>query len=117
MMLRRIGIAVTICLLLCVASRSEAQSKLREFDVASVKPADPKGSVIGIVTYPGGRVRASQMTVQLLLREAFHVQGYQIFGGPRWMNELRYDIDAKPAPGAIAGAGSAVSTKAPLTDE
>jgi uncharacterized protein (TIGR03435 family) len=43
----------------------------------------------------GNRISVSAMTVAALVRTAYNVRVYQIFGGPSWMNNGRYDVAAK----------------------
>jgi uncharacterized protein (TIGR03435 family) len=64
------------------------------FEVVSIKPA--QGGAIGLFTYPGGRIIANSMTLELLMEEAFDVQPFQLSGGPAWMRKDRYQIEAKP---------------------
>jgi len=77
--------------------------RAQSFDVASVKPsAKPVGKdynnqiVIGPSTF-GGR----NVTLKRLIVEAYGVQPPQVFGGPKWLDESEYDVEAK--------AGQAVS--------
>jgi len=72
------------------------------FDVASITPCKPgtpepieyhTGTVRFL--YPGGRFHANATTVQYLLEWAYGILPAQHSGGPSWMNEDRYDIDAK----------------------
>jgi len=67
------------------------------FDVASVKPsAKPVGPdynnqiAVGPSTFNGRNV-----TLKRLIVEAYGVEPPQIFGGPKWLAESEYDIDAK----------------------
>jgi uncharacterized protein (TIGR03435 family) len=68
------------------------------FEVASVKPSTPvPGSAIGLFTYPGGRIVASNYTLRMLIHEAYDIEDYRILSGPRWVDEDRYNIEAKPS--------------------
>jgi uncharacterized protein (TIGR03435 family) len=78
-----------------VASAAFAQpSAPPKFDVASIKPAagDP---CMCINTTPGGRVHATSMTLKFLVEMVYHVQDFQVSGGPSWFASVRYDIEAK----------------------
>ncbi len=67
------------------------------FDVASVKPSsEPNGSNSGIST-DDSLLRASNVTLTRLIMGAYAVQEGQIIGGPKWINELRYDVTARTA--------------------
>jgi uncharacterized protein (TIGR03435 family) len=65
-----------------------------EFDVASIKPstADPGSS--GIDT-DNGLLRAHNVTLKRCITGAYGVPESRIIGGPKWMDELRYEIVAK----------------------
>lgn len=45
---------------------------------------------------PGGRITVTNMPLQSLIELAYHIQPFQISGGPPWMDSLHYDIEAKP---------------------
>src|SRR5580698_1705140 len=66
-------------------------------DVASVKPsAKPVGKdynnqiAIGPSTFS-----ARNITLKRLMVEAFGVEPPQVFGGPKWLDESEYDVEAK----------------------
>lgn len=66
-----------------------------QFEVASVKPnKSPIGKVM-IQTLPGGRFTAENVTVRMLIRNAYQLQDVQLTGGPKWLDEDRFDIVAK----------------------
>jgi len=68
------------------------------FEVASIKPttAEP-GSSSGVSTKIG-RTTGTNVTLRRCMRSAYGLPEAQIIGGPKWVDEERYDIDAK-APG------------------
>ena len=86
----------TVALLIAIATLALGQ----KFEVASIKPTAAQGS-LSIDFPPGGRFSAKSITVNMLLRNAYGVQDYQIAGGPGWMASDGFDIEAK----ADAGAG------------
>ena len=74
------------------------------FEVASVKPSDPAsqgrgGPQGGPGTADPGRITASGVTLQALIRQAYGVDFDQI-QAPGWIAEERYDIRATVPPGA-----------------
>lgn len=81
-------------LLLCGAVLGQAKL---EFDVATVKPAAPTPTIIGIRGGPGssdpGRVNYTAMRLADLLSFAYRVKTFQI-SGPSWLSSDRYDITA-----------------------
>ena len=55
------------------------------FEVASIKPARPDQRGYSIRPQPG-RVTADNVTLKLLIAEAYHVYDFQISGGPKWID-------------------------------
>lgn len=68
--------------------------KVAPFDVASIKP-NRTGSGSTNMRTSHGRLTASNVTVRMLIRSAFHVKDSQISGGPGWLDTERYDIVAR----------------------
>lgn len=67
------------------------------FEVASIKPSeDPPGSVSGIFENRG-RINAKNVTLKRCVRGAYNVPEPQIMGGPKWVDQDRYYIEAKAA--------------------
>jgi uncharacterized protein (TIGR03435 family) len=66
------------------------------FDVASVKPSKGGVGVISerLLEKPDG-FTATNLTLQMLIRQAYGVEDDQISGAPNWLNLERYDINAK----------------------
>jgi uncharacterized protein (TIGR03435 family) len=74
------------------------------FAVATVK-RNPSTEVLsmavpmGVGYRPGGRLVAGNAPVAMLIQRAYSVQGFQVVGGPSWINTDGYDIEAKPEGG------------------
>jgi len=64
------------------------------FEVASVKTAPPN-EPLDFLVQPGGRLTITNLTLNVILRQAFGVMAYQITGGPKWLDTDRFDIEAK----------------------
>ena len=64
-----------------------------EFQVASITPA-ASGDLVSIFFTPD-QLTATNVTLQMLIREAFGIQNDQILGGPEWLTTDKYDIQAK----------------------
>jgi uncharacterized protein (TIGR03435 family) len=96
---------------------AQAAASLPSFEVASVKPASPKGSIIGLHTYPGGRITATQYTLFLLILDAFDIEGFQVAGAPGWATEDRYDIEAMPPASSQSSKANPPYPKAPPNEE
>ena len=73
------------------------------FDVASVKPNKTGIAKVSIQTIPGGRFTAENVTLRMLIRNAFQLQDSQLSGGPKWLDEDRFDIVAKTPSGDELG--------------
>jgi len=103
-----------------VSSLSGAQPHSRtatpDFEVASVKPAATREAG-GVYTHPGGRVTFRGCTLQYLIEQAFDIQRFQVSGGPGWMQDERYDIDAKPPASSKSSQWMPPYPKAPPNEE
>jgi uncharacterized protein (TIGR03435 family) len=78
----------------------DAQTSANQaFEVASVKPNKTGDGRIMFGLQPGGRFNATNVTLRMLLRQAFNVQEFQIVGGPDWMTSDRFDVIAKAPEG------------------
>jgi uncharacterized protein (TIGR03435 family) len=89
-----------VCVALALMSEDvhgQTGNRAAAFEVASVK-RNKSGEQGGrIVVQPGGRFNALNATIQQVILRAYGVQGFQIAGGPSWINSERFDIDAKAA--------------------
>ena len=82
------------------------------FEVASIKPNNSGDGRVMMQNQPG-RFIATNVTLRVLIRQAYQLQDFQISGGPGWLNSDRFDINAKlpdgvrdsgpPAPGSGPG--------------
>jgi uncharacterized protein (TIGR03435 family) len=64
------------------------------FDVASIKPSNAPPGSSGIDS-DKGFLRAYNVTLKHCISVAYALPEAQISGGPKWMDELRFDITAK----------------------
>src|SRR6187402_999151 len=70
------------------------------FEVASIKPNRNAGAPPGgIRPLPNGRLNATNVTLEELLRRAYRLHQSQLIGGPAWMKSDRFDV--------VAAAGAA----------
>jgi len=69
-----------------------------EFEVASVKPAEPGGRGMNFRTQAGGRFTTQGIPLRNLVNQAFMANGDQVVGLPAFADTERFDINAK-APG------------------
>jgi uncharacterized protein (TIGR03435 family) len=88
------------------------------FEVASVKPTAPgPGSINNLFTFPGGRITCEGCRLQYLIMEAFDVRPFQISGGPGWMNEDRFDLEARPPADSQSSHANPRNPKLPMNEE
>lgn len=82
------------------AQRIAVPAAVREFEVASIRPSRPGavGSLTQLRSPQGGTTAARNVPVRDLILLAYHIQAFQLSGGPAWLNTERYDLDAKYQP-------------------
>src|SRR4051812_37351706 len=88
--------------------------------VGSDKPCTPEqqaGLGIGLFTYPGGRIVASNYTARMLLHDAYDVEMYQVTGGPAWLDSDRWMVEAKPPESSASSKWAPASPKSPPNPE
>ncbi len=88
--------SATLCLCAAAASTlaGSAQNAEQTFDVASVRlnrTGDGNGPLRQL---PGGRMTPTNM-LRAMITFAYSLVGYQLIGGPGWLNTNRYDVAAK----------------------
>lgn len=72
----------------------QAQTPL-QFEVATVKPADPNQPGVRIMFQPGGGLKVDGGSVKMMITLAYNLRDFQVTGGPSWIASERYDILAK----------------------
>jgi uncharacterized protein (TIGR03435 family) len=78
-----------------LVSACTAQTNKPVLEVASIKQTQT-GARPGVRAMPGGHTTFTNETLKDLIQWAYNVQDYQISGGPKWVDTVHYDIDAKP---------------------
>ena len=97
--------AIAIGSLVAVAGIALCQDGDRAaFEVISVKPSAMKNGQYGVAlaTFPGGRILANMVPLDYFISVAFDMQIFQIEGGPKWLHDDRWDMEAKPPAGTKA---------------
>jgi uncharacterized protein (TIGR03435 family) len=69
------------------------------FEVASVKPGDPNNRQVCVCFEPPGRFVGINVTLKMLIGDAYNLRNHQISGGPNWLDSAKFDIEGK-VPGA-----------------
>ena len=65
------------------------------FDVASIKPSDPADRRMRVDAMAGGKLTGRSVSLSWLVQFAYHLESYQLSGGPGWMSTSRYDVTAR----------------------
>jgi hypothetical protein len=60
-----------------------------------VRPSDAKGGRPSFESNPGGGVRATNVTLKLLIQMAYDIRPEQLSGGPGWTDSEQYTVIAK----------------------
>ena len=103
-------LAVAAGLAATAAQPPPASPDAPAFEVASIKPNHSGDGRVRMQNQPG-RYTASNVTLRLLIRNAYQLQDFQITGGPGWLNDDHFDINAKvpdgtpPSGPPVPGAG------------
>ena len=66
-----------------------------QFEVASIKLNKSGGGFSLARPSPGGRFTLTNIPLQFVLMIAYRVKEFQLSGAPAWLNQERYDIEAK----------------------
>jgi uncharacterized protein (TIGR03435 family) len=112
---KRFRAAVLVALLAggaALAAQTPQSAPPPAFEVASIKPNNSGDGRVMMQNQPG-RYIATNVTLRLLIRNAYQLQDFQITGGPSWLASDHFDINAKvpdeframapPAPGSGPG--------------
>jgi len=70
-----------------------------EFDVASVKTNKSGPTMMALRTLPTS-FNVTNVPLRLLITQAYRLSGYQLVGGPNWLDSERFDIVAKAPEGS-----------------
>src|ERR1700689_246728 len=65
------------------------------FAVASIKPGNPVSRLLRSIITPGGNLRAENVTLRTLIEDAYRMKPFQLSGGPRWIDQDRFEVLAK----------------------
>ena len=87
------------------------------FDVATIKPPPESERAIGMFTYPGGRIVATNYTLKSFLHEAYSIDDRRIEGGPKWADEKRFSLVAVPPADSASSKINPSNIKLPPPEE
>jgi uncharacterized protein (TIGR03435 family) len=77
------------------SARAQTPATFPEFEVASIKPNLSGLNLLHFQPSPGGRLLVENFPLRRLIQRAYGVEGFQISGGPVWIDFDRYDIEAR----------------------
>lgn len=91
-----------LCGLLVIASASYSQTKIPPtvqpkltFDVASIRQSNPTKHGPQEIAAHADSYTASYLPVKMMIAFMYRIPARQIVGGPRWLQDDRYDVEAK----------------------
>jgi uncharacterized protein (TIGR03435 family) len=84
-----------LCVFAVAAGLVFGQSTPSEFEAAVIRPHKDGDTSSSTNLRPGGRVEARNVPLLRMIMAAYDVTEYQIVGGPAWIREDRWDLDAK----------------------
>ena len=92
-----------------IGSIATARGQQPAFEVASVK-INTSGAPVSRMTAPEGtgRFEATNASVRMLILNAYGIPGFQLVGGPSWVNSLNVDVIGRGAAGATRAEISAM---------
>jgi len=82
-------------------SVGQSQAKKPAFEVGSVKPNRSGDLRARMEIQPGGRFTATNVSLQMLITNAYQLFNYQIVRAPDWVEKDRWDVTAKAEEGTI----------------
>ena len=99
------GAAIATCLAVSsvasqqVPSSSPADVARPAFEVVSIKPSSSGSRVSSVSIPPRGRVAVVNTTLDALITHAYDLRRFELVGGPAWIGEDRFDVQATPPEG------------------
>ena len=71
-----------------------AQVSAPAFEVTSVKPNNSGSELVMMEPQPGGRFMATNVSLRMLIQNAYQLPPFRIEGGPNWIASARFDVAA-----------------------
>jgi uncharacterized protein (TIGR03435 family) len=68
---------------------------VRAYKAISIKPYKPVRDVAPVADFRPDGLTATNVTILMLIQQAYGVEAYQISGAPDWLNRDRYDLAAE----------------------
>jgi bla regulator protein blaR1 len=93
-----------ISMLFVGIATAQSVVKRLEFEVASVKPAEPSVRVSNVLFNAGEDLTIENVPLRKIVTYAYQIRDFQLKGAPSWIDTERYDISAKTSHGDDASA-------------
>jgi uncharacterized protein (TIGR03435 family) len=93
--MQKLCFAVATGALIALAQGSSETNSPLAFDVISVKPAEANSTNAGIRPTGSQRYVATNVPVRLMMKLMYKITDSQIVGAPAWMDNDRWDVEAK----------------------
>jgi uncharacterized protein (TIGR03435 family) len=96
------GVCAVLLSIACVAA---AQNVTSAFDVASIKPssAPRPGRLMSVqIVMTPGRLTVANASLKELIARAYSMEGYQVYGGPAWVESARFEVEGRTAASATS---------------
>src|SRR6516162_2986053 len=128
----RLSVIVLACVLagshLAAAPQDRSSAPLH-FEVATIKPSQAPSGATGDCYNPGvdltngakdnlprGRCLIHSATLRQLIGYAYHIPATRLSGGPVWVDDVRFDVDAKAEDATATHAELSAMLQTLLTD-
>src|SRR3954470_3412512 len=95
-----------------IPALSQTARQRPAFEVASVKPNTAAEGNANVGDQPGGRFIASRIPLRRVIQFAYR-DNQQFLGGPDWLDNDRWDIEARAADGTVPPRAGPVNMAAP----
>ena len=113
----RQALAVLTLLVHCgLSGRAQAQEPLPAFEVATIRASGPASPPISIQRLPGGRLVTSNTPLPMLIQWAYQLDEGRLFGVPKGLGSIRFDVVAKAPEEEPAAGRMALMMRALLAD-
>jgi uncharacterized protein (TIGR03435 family) len=87
------------------------------FEVASVKPSDPKATGGRVQFLPGGRFVAGNCQLSFIIQQVYGLRDFQVVDAPKWISDWKYRFDIQAKAGAsVTGAQLRLMAQALLAE-
>jgi uncharacterized protein (TIGR03435 family) len=114
MKLTTLVIGLSFTLITVIAAAAQAPPRKPAFEVASIKRSAATGGNASIGDQPGGRFVASYVPLRRVIQFAYR-DNQEFIGGPDWLDNQRWDIEARAAAGTVPPRSSAFNMAVPDT--